>query len=439
MMFKKNILLSKLKALFFAQKRRNKIFILAVSWLVLMFTIGLFAPFIANNKPYYIRVFNHSYYPLFYIHHQIDFYDELGNKKIIDCQQMDWKHLPFEKAIFPSIAYSPNTSDIINADYKAPNDEQNFITSTGKIEPINFRFKHYLGTNKRGEDVCSGLIHGASISLIIGISAMLIAAFIGIFVGLIAGYFGNNKLKMKRGSFYFLMIGLAFAWFYGFQLQWFNLANALSISIFHFLLQILISFIISLLVLWAFYFFAEKTISRFSFFSTSIFVPVDSIVVKIIEIIVSLPIIILVISIAAISKPSFYNLILIISLVQWTSIARLIRAEMQKIKTSEFIQAAKILGINHFGILLKHALPNVISPVIISLSLGVAQAILIESSLSFLGVGLPTDVVSWGSLISAGCENFHAWWLVVFPGICIFGTILSFNIIGDSFRRKDQK
>ncbi|MFM2224874.1 MAG: hypothetical protein RJA07_1076 [Bacteroidota bacterium] len=434
MMLPKNISSNSFSKQIFANIKQNKRAVFAFWIIAVMLMIGLFAPFIANNQPYYIKVFNHSYYPIFTINNQIDFYDETENVKTIDCRQMDWKHLPFDAAIFPFIAYSPNSSDIINADYKSPNDEQLFKNTKGETEQIKFRFKHYLGTNKRGEDVCSGLIHGASISLLVGVLSMLIAGFLGIAIGLLAGYFGNDRWQMKRGTMYFLLIAIVLAWFYSFQLRWFNLSDALAISTLFFLFQLLISVIIFVLIIFLFYFFAEKTISRISFFSTPVFIPIDSIIVRIIEVIVSLPVIVLIISIAAIAKPSFTNLILIIGLIQWTSIARFVRAEMLRIRNAEFMQAAEVMGVKPMQIIFRHALPNTISSALVSLSFGVAQAILIESSLSFLGIGLPVDTVSWGSLINAGCENFQAWWLVIFPGLCIFATVLSFNILGEALR-----
>jgi peptide/nickel transport system permease protein len=197
---------------------------------------------------------------------------------------------------------------------------------------------------------------------------------------------------------------------------------------------LIISIIIFALIIYLFYFFAEKTLSQFSFFSTPIFIPVDFILVRIIEVIVSLPVIILIISIAAVAKPSFTNLILIIGFIQWTSIARFVRAEMLRIRNAEFMQAAEVMGAKPIQIIFRHALPNTLSSALVSLSFGVAQAILIESSLSFLGIGLPANTVSWGLLINAGCENFQAWWLIIFPGLCIFTTVISFNILGEALR-----
>jgi peptide/nickel transport system permease protein len=150
---------------------------------------------------------------------------------------------------------------------------------------------------------------------------------------------------------------------------------------------------------------------------------------------VSLPIMILIISLAAICKPSYFNLIVIIGVLQSANITRIVRAEMLRIKNLDYMQAAEIIGLSKFQILIKHALPNTISPAISSISFGVAQSILIESSLSFLNVGLPVGVVSWGSLINSGCDNFNAWWLIILPGLAIFITVLIFNILGSALHK----
>jgi peptide/nickel transport system permease protein len=404
-------------------------------WIVFVLILfGLFAPLIANNQPYYISVYNHTYYPLFSIGNQIEFFEENGTSKTLDAKQIDWKHLPFESAIFPPIAYSPNTSDLLNADFKSPNDEQFFKNSKNETSSIQFKFKHYLGTNKRGEDVFSGLIHGASISLLVGILSMLIASILGVSLGMTAGYFGDNKLQLKKGTLLFLTIAIIVGWFYAFQLRWYNLIDGLAISNISFLFELLISIVLFSIIQILFYWVAEKIFSKTKYFSTKIRIPIDTIIVKTIEIIISLPVIILIISVAAISKPSFTNLIIIIGFIQWTTIARIVRAEMLKIKQAEYMQVAKVVGVSPLQTLIYHALPNIISPALVSISFGIGQAILIESSLSFLGIGLPTDIVSWGSLVSSGCENFNAWWLIIFPGMCIFITILSFNILAESLR-----
>ena len=128
------------------------------------------------------------------------------------------------------------------------------------------------------------------------------------------------------------------------------------------------------------------------------------------------------------------NLMIIIGLTAWTGIARLTRAEFLRVSTMEYIQAAKSLGISEFRIIFKHALPNALAPALVAIAFGVASAILIESSLSFLGIGVPPSTVTWGSLLNLGREQFTAWWLLVFPGLAIFITVTVYNLLGEGLR-----
>ncbi|MFT5054936.1 MAG: peptide/nickel transport system permease protein, partial [Oceanospirillaceae bacterium] len=100
----------------------------------------------------------------------------------------------------------------------------------------------------------------------------------------------------------------------------------------------------------------------------------------------------------------------------------------------EYIQAGRALGFDQTRVIFKHALPNGIAPALVVIAFGVAAAILIESSLSFLGVGVPPDLVTWGSLVSSGRENMGAWWLVIFPGLAIFLTVTVYNLLGEGLR-----
>ena len=163
-------------------------------------------------------------------------------------------------------------------------------------------------------------------------------------------------------------------------------------------------------------------------------IPSDMLLSRLIEIVVSLPLFILILAIAAISRPSLINLMIIIGFTNWTGIARLTRAEMLRIRHLEFIQSAEALGYSNFRIIFRHALPNAIAPALVSISFGIANAILIESALSFIGLGVPPDITTWGSLLNAGRSNFNAWWLVVFPGLFIFITVTVYNLIGEGLR-----
>jgi peptide/nickel transport system permease protein len=153
----------------------------------------------------------------------------------------------------------------------------------------------------------------------------------------------------------------------------------------------------------------------------------------VIEIKLSIPMLLIIIILTAIAKPSIFLLIGIIAFGQWTLFARLIRAEILKIKNLEYISVTKIQGLPSLKILLRHVLPNAMPPIWVSISFAVASAILVESALSFLGIS--SSHVSWGSLLKSGRNDLNAWWLVLFPGSMIFFTIFALNQFNENLRK----
>jgi peptide/nickel transport system permease protein len=124
----------------------------------------------------------------------------------------------------------------------------------------------------------------------------------------------------------------------------------------------------------------------------------------------------------------------IIGATGWTGIARLTRGEFLRLRQSEFVTAARATGAGPVRIMLRHILPNALAPVLVPITFGIASAILTESALSFLGFGPPPPAASWGSLLNDGRSNLSMWWLVVFPGIAIFLTVLAYNLIGEGLQ-----
>ena len=161
----------------------------------------------------------------------------------------------------------------------------------------------------------------------------------------------------------------------------------------------------------------------------------DWIVSRIIEVVLCFPFLFLVLGIVALFRPSLYTLMIALGLTTWTNEARYVRAEFLRIREAEFAQAARASGARDARIIFRHLLPNAIAPVLVSASFGVAFAILTESALSFLGLGVPLPTASWGSILSTARENInYAWWLVLFPGLAIFTTVAAFNVIGERVR-----
>jgi peptide/nickel transport system permease protein len=151
--------------------------------------------------------------------------------------------------------------------------------------------------------------------------------------------------------------------------------------------------------------------------------------------VMSIPSLVLILAlIAIVDKPTIWHVMVVLGVTGWTSIARLTRAEFIKLRTSEFVTAARSLGARPARIMFRHILPNALAPVLVPITFGIAAAILIESALSFLGIsGSPTDP-RWGTVLSDGRRNLEMWWLVVFPGMAIFLAVLAYNLIGEGLQ-----
>ncbi len=161
----------------------------------------------------------------------------------------------------------------------------------------------------------------------------------------------------------------------------------------------------------------------------------DWIVSRLIEVVLCFPFLFLVLGIVALFRPSLTTIMIALGITSWTNEARYVRGEFLRIREAEFAQAARASGARDARIIFRHLLPNAIAPVIVSASFGVAWAILVESSLSFLGLGVPLPTASWGSILSdAKSQIEYAWWLILFPGLAIFTTVAAFNVIGERFR-----
>jgi peptide/nickel transport system permease protein len=162
---------------------------------------------------------------------------------------------------------------------------------------------------------------------------------------------------------------------------------------------------------------------------------VDVVVLRLIEIMQTIPSFFLILAVMALLPPNIYLIMAVIGVTAWTSIARLVRGEFLKQKQQDYAVAAKATGLSNTRIIFRHILPNAVSPVFVSATFGVAGAILVESGLSFLGFGVPAPTASWGeTLKQAQAHVDFAWWLVMYPGIAIFITVASFNLVGEGLR-----
>lgn len=417
------------------QFKKNKPAFISLYILGFLTLISLLAPVLANEKPLYMKYKGETFFPAFSFKNNYNITDpKTGAKENIQLDIAQWKRMELESVIWAPVTWSPGKPDKENRDYIGPNGAQKFIDKNNEALYMPARFKHWLGTNGTGEDVLAGLIHGGRISLSIGFISMGIASILGLLFGALAGYFGDKRLQTTRAKFWMTVTGLPFAFFYAFSRRSFVLKDAMLDSGFTFLLQLLLSIAIFGFVTWLFSFLG-KLISKGKYLSKPVYVPVDSVISRSIEILNSIPTFILILSLSTLVKePSIIYVMVIIGLTSWTTIARFTRAEFLKIRRMEYIEAAQAMGFKEKRVIFRHALANGMAPSMVSIAFGIAGAILIESGLSFLGVGVPHDIVTWGKLLSQGRENFNAWWLIIFPGLFIFITVTVYNLIGEGLR-----
>lgn len=168
----------------------------------------------------------------------------------------------------------------------------------------------------------------------------------------------------------------------------------------------------------------------------------DTLLMRITEILLSVPSLLFIILIQAIlGKPNVFSIAFVIGITSWTSIAKIIRTEVRQLRTSEYVIASRCMGGGFFHILWKHLTPNFISSIMFMVVMNVRSAIVAESTLSFMGIGLPLSVISWGSMLSLS-ENAlttGAWWIILIPGIFLVTTLLSITEIGNYLRKNANK
>ncbi|MBI5507333.1 MAG: ABC transporter permease [Deltaproteobacteria bacterium] len=163
--------------------------------------------------------------------------------------------------------------------------------------------------------------------------------------------------------------------------------------------------------------------------------PIDAVISRASETMIAVPALFLVLAVMGVVEQAGVGAtILVIALVSWARVARLVRAETLRLREMEFVTAAVALGFSTRRILFHHILPNAMAPILVSATFGMASAILMEASLSFLGFGTPDSHASWGGLLHGAMGSFHAWWLVIFPGAAIFATVMAYNLTGDALR-----
>ncbi|MGJ8620480.1 MAG: ABC transporter permease [Methylophilaceae bacterium] len=162
---------------------------------------------------------------------------------------------------------------------------------------------------------------------------------------------------------------------------------------------------------------------------------IDTLIMRLVDIMLSIPSFFLILAVIAFLTPSIYNVMIVIGLTSWMGVTRLVRAEFLSLGNREFILASRTLGARDFRLIFVHLLPNSLTPIIVSAVLGVAGAVLLESGLSFLGLGVQAPQASWGNILTDGKDYIQfAWWLSLYPGMAILLTVLGYNLLGEGLR-----
>lgn len=162
---------------------------------------------------------------------------------------------------------------------------------------------------------------------------------------------------------------------------------------------------------------------------------IDSILMRFVDMMLAFPTFFLILAVIAILEPSIFTIMAVIGITSWMDVARLVRAEFLTLKERDFVDAARAIGVSNARLIFRHILPNALSPVFVAATFGVAGAILVESGLSFLGLGVQPPEPSWGNILTSGKDNIEvAWWLSLYPGLAILITVLSYNLVGEGLR-----
>ena len=161
----------------------------------------------------------------------------------------------------------------------------------------------------------------------------------------------------------------------------------------------------------------------------------DTTIMRLVDIMLCFPTFFLILMVIAFLEPNIWNVMAVIGLTGWPGLTRLVRGECLSVREREFVQAARVLGLSNIRVMFVHLLPNVMAPILVTATLGIGGAILTESALSFLGLGVQPPTPSWGNILTAGKDYLTvAWWLSLYPGLAILITVLAYNLLGEGLR-----
>ena len=162
---------------------------------------------------------------------------------------------------------------------------------------------------------------------------------------------------------------------------------------------------------------------------------IDAVIMRFVDIMLCFPTFFLILAVIAFLEPSIWNIMIVIGLTGWMGVTRLVRADFISLRERDFVKAARSIGANDARIIFIHILPNALASILVAATLGIAGAILTESALSFLGIGVQPPTPSWGNILTAGKDNIDiAWWLSLYPGLAILITVVGYNLLGEGIR-----
>ena len=379
--------------------KSNMITGLAYGIVAFFILLGIIAPILSNEKPLRIQTSQGTYWPV------------LNN--------VNWQRMcdaaPCQK-IFAPIGFSPNTLD----------------PSASRAQPgaksVEYGSRHILGTDAYGRDVLAIIIHGSRTAIWISLLAVGLAFLIGICYGMFMGYYGRDRIRLYpvriflNGIIWLLAIaGLVFIH----NLSAASLLSPVETAVF----IVLVCFAAVLLMR-----IGSRMIRADSRYRM---LDVDSIGMRLVDLIKALPpLFIVLFALQLIDVPNVWYLIFLIAFLLWATFARHARAETLRLRAGASVQKALLTGRSDLWIWRHEILPFIIRPLLVTVAFSIAAAVLLEATLSFLGLGLPAEHASWGTLINAARTNPDAWWLLVFPGICLLSLIWGFQHIGRTWEEK---
>ncbi len=301
------------------------------------------------------------------------------------------------------------------------------VKAMNHFPPFNSTGSHLLGTDSAGRDVLAGLIYGTRSALFFGFTSMFIALFIAIFLGGLSGFYQNDQWSMPKSKFYAIALtSLTFI--------------ILVISIPPYEIKgietskLLLALLFCILIAFLFYLISQF-LFKFIYKTKQKAIPFDFLISRAIESIDALPTLFIIICFQAFLPSSIWSSILLLGCTFWVGLAKIIRAELIKVSKQDYVKTAIALGLPKKRILVKHALPNILSPVIVQFIFGISGCILMESTLNFLGIGTSITDINWGSMLAESGHHIYAWWLMLFPGILLFLTIYSLRLVANHIQK----